>query len=250
MNEEKNMRRCLASIAWCDEKIVIDSGSTDRTLEICKEFGAKIIHNPWPGFVEQKRYGFEQCTCDWVLNVDADEEMSPELQEEIVTSLSNLAATPNIVGFELSRVVYYLGKWWRKGGWYPEYRLRLCRRDVTSWGGDEPHEHAIVRGKTVRLRSELRHFTYEDMTHHMRSLNNFARMAAETMHRKGRRFSIFSLFIHPPARIIKFYLVKKGYREGFPGLIVACFESWYVFLKYIKLWEIERKARQAEPSVK
>lgn len=239
-NEERNIGRCLESVKWCDEIIAIDSGSTDKTKEICKSYGAKIHERAWPGFVEQKRYGFEQCSSEWVLNIDADEEVSPELKDEM---LSHLSKDTTINGYELSRVVFYLGKWWRKGGWYPEYRLRLCRKSETSWGGDEPHEKAFVKGPTLRLRGELRHYTYDDMTHHMRSLNNFARTAALTMQKKGRRFSIFSLLIHPPSRFIKYYFIKRGFLEGFPGLLVACFETWYVFLKYVNLWELERRAK-------
>lgn len=241
LNEERDIGRALKSLSFCGEILVIDSGSTDKTIEIAKSCGARVIERPWPGYVEQKRFGLEQCSGDWVLNIDADEEVSDELRAEIISAVSS---TEDIAGWELSRVVFYLGKWWRKGGWYPEYRLRLLKRSKASWGGDNPHERAIVSGRTSRLKGELRHYTYDNMTHHVRSLNNFAAAAAQSMHRKGKKFSVFSLIVHPPARFIKFFLIKKGFLEGFPGLLVAFFETGYVFLKYAKLWEIERKERE------
>lgn len=240
MNEERNIARALKSVSFCDEILVIDSGSTDKTIDIAKSHGAKVIERPWPGYVEQKRFGLEQCSGDWVLNIDADEEVSAELKDEIIRAA---ASGSELAGYGLSRVVFYLGKWWRKGGWYPEYRLRLLKRSAASWGGENPHERAIVAGPTGRLKGELRHYTYDNMTHHIRSLNNFAETAAQSMHKRGRRFNIFSLLIRPPARFIKFFLLKKGFLEGFPGLLVAFFETWYVFLKYAKLWELERRAR-------
>lgn len=242
MNEAKNIRRCLESIRWCSEIVVIDSGSTDGTLEICREVGARVIHREWPGYVEQKRYGLEHSTGDWVLNLDADEEVSPELQHEILHVLATEGERYD--GYELSRVVFYLNRWWRKGGWYPEYRLRLCRRSKTSWAGADPHEKAEVAGPTRRLEGELRHYTYRNMTDHINRLNQHSTSAARTMHRKGKHVSVASMLFNPIGRFAKFYIFKKGYREGASGLVVALFESFYVLLKYLKLWELERHPPQ------
>jgi glycosyltransferase involved in cell wall biosynthesis len=242
MNEARNIRRCLESISWCTEIIVIDSGSTDDTLSICKELGARVINRPWPGYVEQKRFGLLQSTGDWVLNLDADEEVSPELKDEILTQLAADDQTVN--GFELSRVVFYLNRWWRKGGWYPEYRLRLCRRSKTTWGGADPHEKAIVDGNTKRLKGELWHYTYRTMTDHIQRLNQHSTSAARTMFNNKKRFSLISVFFNPIGRFFKFYIFKKGYLEGGPGLVVALFEAFYVLLKYLKLWELERHPPQ------
>lgn len=234
MNEERQIRRCLDSIKWCDEIVVIDSGSTDRTLEICREYTDRIVNRPWPGFVEQKRFGLLQCTSDWVLNIDADEVVTDELRDEIQATLM---APGGHQGFYLLRVVHYLGKFWRKGGWYPEYRLRLCLRTATTWGGDDPHEKAIVSGPTRRLRGELHHFTYEDFSNQIRSLNNFATAAADTLWKKGVRPSLLKILLNPLARFVKFYLLRKGFREGMSGFLVAGIEAFYVYLKYVKLWE-------------
>jgi len=241
-NEEQKLRRCLASVSWCNEIVVIDSGSTDATLEIAKEFTQKIIIRPWPGFVEQKRFGLERCSSDWVLNLDADEEVSSELCAEIQALLKQDALRAlNENGFELQRTVFFLGKWWRKGGWHPERRLRLCRRSATTWGGDNPHEKAVVQGTIGRLKGELFHFTYSNIADQVRSLNSLSSAAAETLYAKGTQASLLSLLVRPIARFLKFYFLKKGFLEGPEGLVVAVMESWSVFLKYAKLWELGRR---------
>jgi glycosyltransferase involved in cell wall biosynthesis len=243
MNEESKIRRCLESIKWCDEIVVIDSGSTDKTLDICREYTTRIFQRPWPGYVAQKRFGLEQCSSTWVLNLDADEELSPGLQAEIQGILASDVGAVN--GYAINRVVFYLGKWWRNGGWYPEYRLRLCRRRVTTWGGEDPHEKALVDGMVKRLNGELYHYTYSDIAHQIRTLNSYSSQAAASLFRKGKRSSVAKIVLNPALRWVKWYLIKQGFREGFPGFIVATLEAYYVFLKYIKLWELQRSARLA-----
>lgn len=239
-NEGRRIRRCLESLKWCDEIVVIDGGSTDSTLEICREYTDRIFVRPWPGFVEQKGFGLAQCSHEWVLNLDADEELSPGLIDEIKRQvLVPSAQNAGIDGYYLSRIVYYLNRWWRKGGWYPEHRLRLCRRSKTTWGGENPHEKAIVSGQTRKLSGELFHYTYDNIADHVQRLNRYSTTAAESMKRRGARSSRFKLVLNPFSRTLKFYLFKQGFKEGFPGLLVAILEGYYVFLKYMKLWEIE-----------
>ncbi len=244
-NEEEQIRRCLESLVWCDEIVIIDSGSTDRTLDICREFTKTIFQRPWPGFVAQKRFGLEQCSSDWVLNIDADEVVTPELQKQIVEALGSDSVT---CGYELSRIVFFLGQFWRKGGWYPEYRLRLCKRDKTTWGGEDPHEKALVDGPTKRLNGELLHFTYRDFSNQIRTLNSFSQTSAESMWKRGERASLGKILLNPLARFFKFYLFKKGYREGIRGLFVALIEMFSVFLKYVKLWEKELTQKNSHDS--
>lgn len=242
-NEEQRIRHCLDSLRWCDEIVIVDSGSSDRTLEICREYTDKIFERAWPGFVLQKRFALEHCTHAWVLNIDADEEVSPELAQRIQSILQTSEGSP-IDGYSILRVVYFLGRWWRKGGWYPEYRLRLCRKAKTTWGGEDPHEKAIVAGATQNLSEELYHYTYANFAAQVRSLNSLSSSSAETLFRKGKRVGLISLLARPALRFVKFYLLKKGYREGLPGLIVALYESAYVFMKYSKLWELHHKEQR------
>ncbi len=238
MNEESQIRRCLESISWCQEIIVIDSGSTDKTLEICREYTDKVLHRDWSGYVDQKRFGLEQCNCEWVLNIDADEEVSEELKKEIIeiTEQDKTSRIP-INGYHISRVVFYLNRWWRNGGWYPEYRLRLCRKSHTSWGGTDPHEKAIIEGPTEKLKGELHHFTYRDIQDQVTRLNKFASSAAQSMIKKRKKASLLQMIFRPIFRFVKFFIVKKGFLDGTAGLIVALLEAYYVFLKYAKVWE-------------
>jgi glycosyltransferase involved in cell wall biosynthesis len=247
-NEERQIRRCLESVKWCDEIVVVDSGSTDATLEICREYTAKIYHRAWEGYVIQKRFALEQCSSDWVLNIDADEEVSPELQREIQAILvaDTAPARPEIHGYYLNRVVYFLQRWWRKGGWYPEYRLRLCRRAVTTWGGEDPHEKAFVRGATKRCVGELFHYSFTDLTDYVRRLNTLSANAAHTLIKKGRSGSLINIILHPLARFFKFYVSKRGFREGTAGLIVATIEAYSAFLKYAKVWELQNRAQHQQ----
>lgn len=241
-NEAASIERCLASLSWCDEIVVVDSGSTDATLEICRRHDARIAYREWTGYVEQKSHALSLCTQPWILNLDADEEVSPELRDEILSMLARDAGGGvRQEGFELLRVVFYLGRWWRKGGWHPERRLRLARRECVTWHGEEPHEHARVRGAVGRMRGELRHYTYRDIADHMARLNAHSSAAARALHAKGVRSGLVNLLLKPKARFFKFYLLRRGFREGLPGLLVGIMEAFYVYLKYFKLWEIGRR---------
>jgi hypothetical protein len=139
------------------------------------------------------------------------------------------------------RVVFYLGRWWRLGGWHPEWRLRLARREKVTWHGEEPHEHARVSGAVSRLRGELRHYTYRDIADQVARMNSHTSAAARSLHAKGRRAGLADLLLKPKARFFKFYILRKGWREGLPGFLVACMEAVSVYLKYFKLWELNRR---------
>jgi glycosyltransferase involved in cell wall biosynthesis len=223
--------------------VVVDSGSTDQTLEICREYTSKIFFHPWQGYVIQKRYALEQCSSDWVLNIDADEEVSEVLHREITGILEWDAKenTRKFNGYFLNRVVFFLDRWWRKGGWYPEYRLRLCRRSETTWGGQDPHEKASVSGATARCIGELHHYSFTDLTDYVRRLNTLSSNAATTLAAKGRKASILDLIFRPLARFFKFYISKQGFREGTAGLVIAVIEANAALLKYAKVWEITRR---------
>jgi glycosyltransferase involved in cell wall biosynthesis len=242
-NEAANMDRCLASLSWCDEIVMVDSGSTDGTIEIGSRYGARVVHRDWTGYVDQKAHGLSLCSRPWILNLDADEEVSPELRDEIQSLLRRDAeGSLREDGFELLRVVFYLGRWWRLGGWHPEWRLRLARREKVTWHGEEPHEHARVPGPVSRLRGELRHYTYRDIADQVARMNSHTSAAACSLHAKGRRAGLSDLLLKPKARFFKFYILRKGWREGFAGFLVACMEAVAVYLKYFKLWELNRRS--------
>ncbi len=245
-NEEEEIEQCLETLRFCDEVVVIDSYSTDRTVEICESFGAKVIQRDWPGYREQKAFGLASTTYDWVVNIDADERVSKELQASILKilerkwqieqgELTESAREPD--GYEVSRIVYYLGRWWRRGGWYPEYRVRFFFKPKVTWGGVDPHEKPIVDGPIDRIDGELHHFTYRSLDEQLRRLHAHASVAAREEARRGRTAKLSDILFRPLLRMVKFYFVKRGYREGMAGVVVVVMEGFYTFLKYAKLWE-------------
>jgi len=233
-NEEANIRRCLESVQWCDEIVIVDSFSTDQTVNICREYTQRIIQRSWPGYVEQKRFALSQATYDWVLNVDADEEVSPELRHEILAVLQR--NHPDVDGYYIPRLVYYLGRWWWRG-WYPGHRLRLFRKAKVRWGGVDPHEKVLLHGQADRLHGDLYHYTYDDIHDHLRALNGLTEIASRELALRGKRARLSDLLLRPFWRFVRFYVLNGGFREGVPGFFVAVTTAFYVFLKYAKLWE-------------
>jgi len=234
-NEAHRIRTCLESVAWCDELVVVDSLSSDGTYEICREYATKLIRRPWPGHREQKQYALDQTSHPWVINIDADECVSPRLRDEIEEVLAHDGA--GVDGFYIPRMVHYLGRWWRYGGWYPDPRLRLFRRDRVVWGGINPHEKAILHGRGGRLHNPILHFTYDDVNDHVRTINRFTSTAAAERMRVGRRSSWPDLVLRPLVRFLRFYVWRGGFLAGLPGLYVALSAAVYVHLKYAKLDE-------------
>ncbi len=246
-NEEKNIRRCLESLKWCDEIIVVDSGSTDSTLTICAEYGVKIFEREWNGHREQKQFALEQCSKDWVVNIDADEEISMELRAKLLYLLSSKNIDTKTNGFLVKRVVYFLDQWWDKGGWYPEYRLRFMRRSAARWSGIDPHERAEVEGKVRKIHESIYHFTYKDIKHQIQTLNAHSSLSAERLYSLGERSSLVKLTLRPLFRFLKFYIIKRGFRHGLSGFVVGALDAFCTFYKYAKLWELERARPQSIP---
>jgi glycosyltransferase involved in cell wall biosynthesis len=248
-NEERHIGLCLESLSFCDEIVVVDSFSTDRTIEICKQYDVRVIQREWPGYRAQKEFACAQMTHEWVICLDADEFVSDELRHEIVSILdgSSEFSIDTYSGFSLNRVMFHFGKWWRKGGWYPEFRLRLFRKVEATWVGREPHENVIVKGPTTRLKGELYHFSYEDFGDQIQKLISHAFTRARVDFEDGRSAGIFDMLVKPWVRFIKFYFLKKGYREGVPAIVVGIAEAFYVFLKYARLWELTAYDRGMSP---
>ena len=233
-NEERNIRRCLESIKWCDEIVVVDSFSTDRTVEICREFTERVIQRPWPGYAEQKRFAVAQAHHDWVIYIDADEEVSPALKGEIeaVLQRDDLA----VDGFHIPRLVCYLGRWWRRG-WYPGYRLRMFRKSRARIEGPNPHERVFLDGHANYLRHNIHHYTYSDINDHLRRMNTFTDWAPKNPRIKQRGRSLSALLFRPAWRFLRLYSVQGCVWYGVPGLFVSVTAGVYVFLKYAKLRE-------------
>jgi glycosyltransferase involved in cell wall biosynthesis len=234
-NNEETIERALKSVTWADEIVVVDSFSNDRTVEISKQFTNKVFQRKWPGHRDQYQYAADLTTYPWVMFIDADEEVSYELTEEIQRELRG--GVEDVDGFFIQRRTYHLGRWILHGGWYPEGEIRLYRRDKGRWQGGL-HAKVAVKGKVRSLNYEYLHYTYRDISHQIQTLNQYSQIAAEEMDQQGERFSLFKLFFHPAFRFIKEYLLRLGFRDGLPGLIIIVSTMFYVFMKYAKLWEL------------
>jgi glycosyltransferase involved in cell wall biosynthesis len=234
-NEEKNLERCLRSIApIMDDIVVIDSGSTDRTLEIARSFQARIVEQPWLGYVGQKNLALDHATHPWVLSIDADEELSPELAAAITRLRHDPAAdapgAPN--GYTVSRLVFYRGKWIRHGDWYPDRLVRLFRRAEARFTGGRVHEKLELAGQHPLLPGELHHFTYTDAADRARRCAKYAALWAESARDAGRRTWPGIAISHAALRFVRGYLLKGGFLDGVAGFDVALGNAREVRLKY------------------
>jgi glycosyltransferase involved in cell wall biosynthesis len=235
-NEESNIRRCLASCSWADEIVVVDSFSSDRTVEICREYTPRVYQHKWLGYIGQKNLIKDLAKGPWIFFVDADEEISPELRDE-VQQLFASGEAGDYAGFKFPRMVYYLGRWIRHGDWYPDAKMRLFRKDKGVCGGKEPHDRTEVDGRVKRLKGNLHHYTYTGLADQLRTINNFTTISAKAMAEDKRRFSLWHLTLRPGFRFFRGYFIKRGILDGLPGFIVAMLNAYSVFVKYAKLWE-------------
>jgi glycosyltransferase involved in cell wall biosynthesis len=242
-NEEKNLARCLQSIAsLVDEIVVIDSGSTDRTVEIARSFNARVIGQPWLGYVGQKNFALEQANHPWVLSIDADEELSPELAAAITGLRSDPAAdapdAPN--GYAVSRLVFYRSQWIRHGDWYPDRLVRLFRRAEARFTGGRVHEKLEIAGYHPLLPGELHHFTYTDPADRAQRSATYAALWAQTAQEKGRRALPWTGATHAALRFVRGFVFKRGFLDGAVGFEVAGGNAREVWLKYHLLREMQR----------
>jgi len=234
-DEGKNIQRCLKSIAFVDEIVVVDSGSTDRTVEICKKFTNRVFYHPWAGYVKQKNYALAKAKHEWTLSLDADEEVSPKLKESILNALQNNGGEYS--GYRVNRHVFYLGRWINHC-WYPEYKIRLFKKSKGRWVGKNLHERVELDGKYCDLSGDLNHFTYQNISQHLRTIDSFSSIAAREKFEEGKSVTLFNFFLNPLFQFFKLYIVKRGFLDGMPGFIISVLSSYYTFLKYVKLWEI------------
>lgn len=235
-NEAANLASALESLRWADEIIVVDSESTDDTVAIARGFTDQVIVRPWPGYVAQKNFAAEQAAHDWIFSLDADERVTPTLAEEIRALLAG--AEPASAGYRVPRVTFHLGRWIRSTDWYPDYQLRLYDRRRARWTGRHVHESVKAEGAIGQLRNDLQHYAYRDIDHHWRSMERYTTLAARQMFEDGRRANWFDIVVHPRLAFFRNYVLRRGFRDGMPGLIVSAMNAYYVGLKFAKLWEL------------
>ena len=233
-NEEANLPDTLTSVAWADEIVVVDCGSTDATVDVARQFTDRVSVNPWPGYGAQKNHAAEIASHDWILSLDADERVSPALAEEI---RQLLATEPARRGYQLPRVAFHLGRWIRSTDWYPNHQLRLYDRRAGRWSTPSVHESVQIDGAPGVLRHELEHYTYRDLSHQLATIDRYTTLAARDMAEHGRRASRLRLLVYPPLAFLRNYVLRKGVRDGTAGFIISAMNAYYVFLKFAKLWE-------------
>jgi glycosyltransferase involved in cell wall biosynthesis len=235
-NEEANIRGCLESVRWADDIVVVDSGSTDRTLEICGEFAVRVFAEEWKGYARQKNSAVAKTRHEWVLSLDADERVTEKLREEIARTLDS-GPLPN--GYFLARRNYFLGKWIKRCGWYPDHNLRLFRKERGIFEEREVHEKVRVQGEVGTLKEPLEHFTYRTLSDFLQRLDRYSTLAAREMRREGRRFRRRDFFFRPPFTFFQMYLLRAGFLEGYSGLLLSVLYGFYTLAKYSKLREIQ-----------
>ena len=235
-NEENAIERCLKSLDWVDEIVVVDSFSEDRTVDICRRYTDRVYQHAWRGYVGQKDLIKGMATHPWILFIDADEEVSPQLRDEILDEFEH-GRNRAYAGYEFPRKVFFLGRWITRGEWWPDFKMRLYRKDKGVCTGREPHDHVLVNGPIRRLRGCLYHYTYDDITDQVMTSNRFSTIASAGMHEAQRTVSGMDLVFRPLFRFFKGYVLKRGFLDGYRGLIIAALSAIGVFLKYAKLWE-------------
>ena len=238
-NEEPNIAAALESLSWANEIVVVDAESQDRTVEIARRFTNRVFVRAWPGYSAQKNFAAEQSTNDWIFSLDADERVSPQLRESV---LSISLKEPEPAGFEMPRRTYYLDRWIRHSGWWPNLKVRLYDRRRARWQGDFVHESLEVKGEVRRLNGNLLHYTVRDASEHHLRMDRYTTLAAADLHSRGKRASLGSLFVAPAVVFLRSYVFKLGFLDGIPGLAIARFAAHYEFLKNLKLWEMRRKS--------
>jgi glycosyltransferase involved in cell wall biosynthesis len=235
LNEERNIGDCLESVRWADEIILADSGSTDRTVEIARGYTERILTIAWTGYGAARNTAIAASTGDWILWLDADERVGPELAAE-VRSIVNDAACP-YDGFLVARRAYFLGKWIKHSGWYPSRVLRLFRRGKGIFTETRVHERLELAGPAGRTQHDILHFTDPDLQHYLTKFNRYTTLAAGDLEAAGRRPAVADLLVRPPFLFFKMYVLRRGFLDGLHGLVLAVLSSAYVFVKYAKLWE-------------
>jgi len=238
-NEETNIRRCLESSKWADEIIVVDSMSQDRTVEIAREFTDKVYQRAWPGYVEQKNFALSRAKGDWILSIDADEEIGQGLQGEIREEIEKKGAKD---GYRLPRLSFYQGRWIKHSGFYPDRQLRLFRRERGHWTGRRVHEKVLIQGQVGTLENDLLHYPYRGIiSGQIWTVDKFTDLLAEDMYEEGNRLNPLLLLLRPPLKFIEVYFFKLGLLDGLAGFIIAVTSAYAIFVRYVKLRELENR---------
>ncbi|MFZ5518318.1 MAG: glycosyltransferase family 2 protein [Candidatus Zhuqueibacterota bacterium] len=241
LNEERNIVACLESVKWADEIIIVDSHSIDRTRELAAAYTGNIFDMDWEGYSAAKNFALARANGDWVLWIDADERVTPELRQEIQQAIREKS---EIAGYEIPRKAYFLGRWIKHCGWYPGYVLRLFKRGSAFFNASHVHEGLELSGRRGRLRHPLLHYTDRDIDHYYTKFNRYTSLAIDDLMARNKKFTRSDLIFRPLYAFFKMYILKQGFLDGMQGFLLCVFSANYVFTKYAKLWEREILANE------
>lgn len=230
-NEEHNIARAIESLRCCDEIVVVDSGSSDRTVEIARKLGARVIETIWRGYAQQKNFAAEQATHEWIFSIDADEALSEALEADVWLLKKH---GPKFDAYTMPRMAQYIGKWILHSGWYPDRKVRLYRRGKAQWVGEFVHESVQASGTVGHLDSNLLHYTCQSLSEHIRTMDSYTTLAAEELVSRGRKVSWRNLVVDPLWTFFKTYFLQRGFLDGLEGLAIAWMAAIYTFLKFAK----------------
>ncbi|MBN2372906.1 glycosyltransferase family 2 protein [bacterium] len=234
LNEESNIRDCLMSLDFCQEKVVVDSGSKDRTRQIALDMGANVYERPFEGHWQQKQWALERCANEWVICMDADERVTPGLRDFLYDADLNKS---HVNGFEVRRRHVFLGRKMNHSAIYPDYKLRIARREKARWGGLNPHDKLFVSGRTKKIPFEITHYAWIDCSDYIETQFRYSRIMAEEKYRTGKRATLSDLTFRPLYTFIYRYFIRLGILDGFPGFVVSAGGAAACMAKYIFLWE-------------
>jgi glycosyltransferase involved in cell wall biosynthesis len=230
-DEERNIARAIESLRCCDEILIVDSGSTDRTTELAEKLGARVVEAGWRGYAGQKNWAAEQAANDWILSLDADEALSEALEAEIW----NLKKTgPRFDAYTMPRLARYLGRWVLHSGWYPDRKIRLYDRGKARWVGDFVHESVMSEGRVGHLEANILHFTCESLAENVKTMDRYTTLAAQELAARRVKVPLWRVMAAPVWTFVKTYVVERGFLDGFEGLVISYMAAFYTFLKYAK----------------
>jgi glycosyltransferase involved in cell wall biosynthesis len=244
-NEEARLEGALKSLhGIASEIVVVDCHSTDATVKVARKYTDKVFERGWTSFADQKNFANSKAAFPWILSLDADERVSPELRQELL-KLEEIE--PECSGFSIPRLVYYLRRWIRHSGWYPDRKIRLFRKNKARWEGEYVHERLVVDGRIEKLKGPIHHFTYRNIAEHLVRINKFSDLGAQKLYAHKKKCRWYHLLCLPFFRFVRAYVWKRGFLDGFAGLVISVLTGYAVFVRYAKLREIWKKGERIEP---
>jgi len=243
-NEEEKIEGAIKSVLEiADEIVIVDSFSEDNTVKIAKKYPVQIYQKRWRDYAEQRNFALEKASCPWILNIDADERVSPELKKEILNLKDK---EPDCDGFSIPRLTYYLNRWIYHSGWYPDRKVRLFKKQMARWEGKFIHEKLVFTGKVKKLKNPIYHFSYKNIEEHLSRINKYSSLGARKLYENGKKARWYHFIFYPLCRFLKSYIFKLGFLDGFAGFVISVLNGYYIFTRYAKLKEIWKKGEKIE----